>query len=115
KIVLNPNDGGWVGKLKEQLAGQKVDMAIDNIAGPLLAKVIETLGMNGRVSCIGQLAGPGPNFSAAPLVFKRVLMRGVFGGAYSASEARQAWNKVVELMKKNGAKPIVDSSFQFHD
>src|SRR4029453_17429632 len=113
KIVLNPNDGGWVGKLKEQLAGQKVDLAIDNIAGPLLAKVIETLGNNGRVSCIGQLAGPVPNFSPATLFFKRLSMRGVFVGAYSASEARQAWNKVVELMKKTGAKPIVDSIFEF--
>jgi len=112
-IVLDPNDEQWPAKLKEMLHGQKVDLAIDNIAGPLLPKVIESLGPNGRVSCIGQLAGPVPQFSPATLFFKRVAMKGVFVGAYSAIQARQAWGKVIELLKRTKARPIVDSIFTF--
>lgn len=112
-IVLDPNDEQWVMKLKEMLGGKKVELAIDNIAGPLLLKVIETLGPNGRVSCIGQLAGPVPQFSPATLFFKRIAMRGVFVGAYNAAQARAAWGKVLELLKRTKARPIVDSIHSF--
>jgi NADPH:quinone reductase len=112
-IVLDPNDEQWVAKLKELLAGKRVDLAIDNIAGPLLPRVIESLGPNGRVSCIGQLAGPVPQFSPATLFFKRIAMKGVFVGAYNAAQARAAWGKVLELLKHSKARPIVDSIFPF--
>ncbi|HEV8378121.1 MAG TPA: zinc-binding alcohol dehydrogenase family protein [Tepidisphaeraceae bacterium] len=112
-IVLDPNDEQWVQKLKEMLAGKKVELAIDNIAGPLLPRVIDALGPNGRMSCIGQLAGPVPQFSPATLFFKRIVMKGVFVGAYSPSQARQAWGKVLELLKRTKARPIVDSIFAF--
>jgi len=112
-IVLDPNDEQWPAKLKEMLAGQKVELAIDNIGGPLLPRVIGMLGPNGRVSCIGQLAGPVPQFSPATLFFKRITMKGVHVGAYSALQARQAWGKVLELLKRPKARPIVDSIFPF--
>ncbi|HEV8604462.1 MAG TPA: zinc-binding alcohol dehydrogenase family protein [Tepidisphaeraceae bacterium] len=112
-IVLDPNDAQWVEKLKEMLHGQKMELAIDNIAGPLLPRVIDTLGQNGRVSCIGQLAGPVPQFSPATLFFKRISMKGVHVGAYNAMQARQAWGKVLELLKRTKARPIVDSIFPF--
>jgi NADPH2:quinone reductase len=110
-FVLDPNNERWVGKLKDYLHSQRIDLAIDNIGGPLLPKVIETLGVNGRVSCVGQLAGPVPNFSPASLFFRRIAMRGVFVGAYNAANAREAWKAVLELMKPTGARPIVDSIF----
>ena len=68
-----------------------MELAIDNIAGPLLPRVIETLGQNGRVSGIGQLAGAVPQFSPATLFFRRITMKGVYVGAYTAIQARQAW------------------------
>jgi len=112
-MVLDPNDEQWPARLKEMLHGQKVELAIDNIAGPLLPRVIETLAQSGRVSCIGQLAGPVPQFSPATLFFRRIAMRGVFVGAYNPMQARQAWGKVLELLKKTKARPIVDSIFAF--
>src|SRR2546421_977318 len=79
-IVLDPNDDQWPAKLKEQLHGQKIELAIDNIPGPLLPRVIEKLGPNGRVSGIGQLAGAGPQFSPATPFFRRSTIKGVYGG-----------------------------------
>jgi NADPH2:quinone reductase len=40
-------------------------------------------------------------------------MKGVFVGAYNPSQARQAWGKVLELLKRTKARPIVDSIFAF--
>src|SRR3989440_598760 len=111
--VLDPNDEQWPAKLKEILAGQKVELAIDNIAGPLLPRGIETLGQNGRVSCIGQLAGAMPQFSPATLFFRRITIKGVYVGAYTAIQARQAWGKVLELLKRTKTRPIVDSIYSF--
>ncbi len=110
-FMLDPNNERWVAKLKDYLHSQRIDLAIDNIGGPLLPKVIETLGQSGRISCIGQLAGPVPNFSPATLFFRRLTMRGIFVGAYTAPEARKAWTQVLDLLKHTDAKPIVDSIF----
>ena len=41
--TLDPGDAQWTDKLKTTLAGRRVDLAIDNIGGPLLPQVIETL------------------------------------------------------------------------
>ena len=54
-----------------------------------------------------------PQFSPATLFFKRIAMKGVFVGAYSAAQARAAWNKVLELLKRTKARPIVDSIHPF--
>jgi len=40
-------------------------------------------------------------------------MRGIHVGAYTAHEARAAWNKIIEMMAQTNARPIVDSIFSF--
>jgi NADPH2:quinone reductase len=90
-----------------------VDLAIDNIGGKLLPEVIDTLGESGRVSLVGRLAGPVPNFNTATLFFRRIRMGGVAVGAYSNEEARAAWKEVLKLLNQTGARPLVDQVFPF--
>jgi len=90
-----------------------VDLAIDNIGGTLLPEVIETLGYGGRVSLVGRLAGPVPQFNTASMFFRRLKLGGVAVGAYQNAEARAAWGEVLELMNKTGARPLVDHVFPF--
>src|SRR5271169_3896139 len=52
-IVLDPGDAKW----RKELGDRKVDLAVDNIGGPLFSELIGTLGMNGKVSAVGRLAG----------------------------------------------------------
>jgi NADPH2:quinone reductase len=40
-------------------------------------------------------------------------MKGVYVGAYTAIQARQAWGKVLELLKRTKTRPIVDSIHSF--
>ena len=112
-IVLDPEDPDWRDRLKEQLGGRRVDLAIDNIGGKLLPQVIDTLGQSGKVSVVGRLAGPVPQFNTASLFFRRIRMGGVHVGAYSSDESRSVWARIVELMNRAGAKPLVDSIYAF--
>lgn len=111
-VALDPHDPQWPAHLKLRL-GRRVDLAIDNIGGPLLPQVIETLGSNGRVSVVGRLAGPVPQFNTATLFFRRIKIGGVAVGAYTNEESRAAWSATLSLLQRTSAKPLVDSVFDF--
>ena len=111
--VFAPQDRSWTRSLKQAIAPQRVALAIDNIGGRLLPHVIDTLGDQGKVSLVGRLAGPVPEFNTATLFFRRIRLGGVAVGAYTPQESRSAWSEVVRLLATTGAKPIVDSVFPF--
>lgn len=111
--AFNPEDPQWRQAVKAFLAPGRVDLAIDNIGGKLLPEVIDTLGDFGKVSLVGRLAGPVPNFNTATLFFRRIRLGGVAVGAYSNAEARAAWEQVLQLLERTGARPLVDSIFPF--
>ncbi|HWQ92505.1 MAG TPA: zinc-binding dehydrogenase, partial [Clostridia bacterium] len=92
-------------------APRRVDLAIDNIGGNLLPEVIDTLGDFGRVSLVGRLAGPVPNFNTATLFFRRLRLGGVAVGTYTNEEAHQAWQEVLRWLGR--VRPLVDSVLPF--
>jgi NADPH2:quinone reductase len=111
--TFNPEDPGWRKAVTDSLAPRRVDLAIDNIGGKLLPQVIETLGDHGKVSLVGRLAGPVPNFNTAALFFRRIRLGGVAVGAYTNPESRAAWQQVLQLLSRAGARPLVDNIFPF--
>lgn len=112
-FVFNPTDVDWPAQLKAALGDRKVHLAIDNVGGPLFPQVIGTLGDRGRISVIGMLAGPVPNFNTASMFFRRLKIGGVAVGAYSADESQAAWKEIVKLLSKTGARPLIDSVHAF--
>jgi NADPH2:quinone reductase len=88
-------------------------LAVDNIGGKLLPEVIELLGECAKVSLVGRLAGPVPNFNTATLFFRRLRLGGVAVGAYTNAEAHEGWKEVLKLLARSGARPLVDSIFPF--
>jgi NADPH2:quinone reductase len=113
EVVFDPQDKAWRNSVKDLLAGKGVDLAIDNIGGTFLPEVIETLGYGGRVSLVGRLAGPVPQFNTASMFFRRLRLGGVAVGTYQNADARAAWRDVLKLMDKTGARPLVDRVFPF--
>jgi NADPH2:quinone reductase len=113
--VFDPTDKTWRRAVKDLTNNRGVDLAIDNIGGALLPEVIDTLGYNGRVSLVGRLAGPVPQFNTATMFFRRLKMGGVAVGTYSNTEARAAWSTILDLLSRTGAKPLVDNVFPFED
>jgi len=111
--TFSPDDPQWRQSLKAALAPRRVELAIDNIGGKLLPEVIDTLGDFGKVSLVGRLAGPVPNFNTAGLFFRRIRLGGVAVGAYSNAESRSAWQEIVRLLARSDARPLVDSVWPF--
>ena len=111
--TFNPEDPGWRTSVKDRLAPRRVHLAIDNIGGKLFSELLDTLGDQGKVSVVGRLAGPVPNFNTASLFFRRLRVGGIAVGAYSPAETRAAWKEVLELLNRTGARPLVDRVFSF--
>ena len=108
--ALDPN-GPDLGKRIRQAAGGGVDLAVDNVGGEEFNEVVAAMNVNGRVSCVGMLAGPVPRFNTASLFFRRLTVRGVAAGSYETTEARVAWRQIVGTLDKAGFRPPVDSTF----
>jgi NADPH2:quinone reductase len=113
--VVDPTDPQWPANLKKTLGAARVDLAIDNIGGTMLPQVIETMGFFGKISVVGRLAGVVPNFNTGTLFFRRLRIGGVAIGANSVSESQAAWNGVLDLLARTGAKPVIDSIHPFAD
>ncbi|HEY5911039.1 MAG TPA: zinc-binding alcohol dehydrogenase family protein [Verrucomicrobiae bacterium] len=114
-MTFDPESPQWRQAAKTALGPRRVDLAVDNIGGKLLPEVIDLLGNRGKVSLVGRLAGPVPDFNTATLFFRRIQMGGVAVGAYTNLEARSAWDAVLEILSRSNARPLVDSQFRFED
>jgi NADPH2:quinone reductase len=114
-ITCDPQDPKWSLTLKSKLEPQRVDLAIDNIGGTLLPQVISTLGDLGRVSLVGRLAGPVPNFNTAALFFRRNRLGGVAASAWTNAESRAGWQEILKLLARSGQRPQVDRVFPFEE
>lgn len=109
--AFDPSDSQWRRQVKEFLGGKRVDLAIDNVGGPLFNELLDTLGENGKVSCVGRLAGPVPQFNTASLFFRRLRIGGVAVGAYTNAQSRAAWQQILSLLDVTGARPVIDHVF----
>ncbi len=111
EFTISPENAEWAKQIRRFLGERKVDLIIDNIGGAGFSDAIDLLGQNGKVSVVGRLAGPVPEFNTAKLFFRRIRIGGVAVGTYSAPEAHAAWDAVVAAMDRNKARPLVDSVF----
>jgi NADPH2:quinone reductase len=113
--TFDSSDSNWRQAAKQTMATKRVELAVDNVGGRILPEVIETLGDLGKVSVVGRLAGPVPSFNTATLFFRRIRIGGVAVGAYTNAEARAAWEQVLVVLARTGARPLVDSVFPFEE
>jgi NADPH2:quinone reductase len=112
-LCLDPNDPSWPAQLKQFLGKRRVDLAIDNIGGSGFNDLIGVMGHGGKISVVGRLAGPVPEFNTATLFFRRLRIGGVAVGDYSPAQSQKAWTEIVETLKAADVKPIVDSVYPF--
>lgn len=110
-VTLDPTAPDLGKRIKDALEGGRVDLVVDQVAGPEFNELLGTLGMNGRISCVGRLAGPVPSFNTASLFFRRIHIRGVAVYTYLAPEAQDAWRQIVATLAT--ARPLIDSEFEF--
>lgn len=114
-FVFDPTDPSLRDKVSAALAPRKVDLAIDNVGGPLFAQVVALLGYAGRISVVGRSGGPVPEFNTGTLFFRRNRIGGVSVGDYSAEAAQSAWKEIVPRLAATGRRPVVDRVFPFEE
>jgi NADPH2:quinone reductase len=112
-FTFNPEDSEWRAGAKEALNSRGVNLAVDNIGGKLLPEVIDTMAELGRVSLVGELAGPVPNFYTGTLFSRRLRIGAMALGYYTPEESRTAWQELLTVMAKSAAHPLVDRIFPF--
>lgn len=97
------------------IAPKRVDIVVDNVAGPLFNDLIAMLGYAGRISVVGRSNGPVPEFNTASLFFRRNRIGGVTVADYTAEEAQANWKEIVRRLNELGKRPVVDLVFPFLD
>jgi NADPH2:quinone reductase len=105
-MVFDPSD-------KNLRKAVKVDLAIDNVAGPLFNTIVAMLGFGGRISVVGRSAGPVPEFNTASLFFRRNRIGGVAVADYTPEEALRTFNEIVVRLDKMQKRPVIDRVFPF--
>ena len=113
KITLDPTDTQWRKKLLELLGEKRVDLVVENIGGSQFSELLDVMAMWGKLSVVGRLAGPVPQFNTASLFFRRLRIGGVSAGSFTAQEAQAAWQESLKLLKVHDSRPLVDSVFEF--
>ena len=111
--IFDPADATWKKQVKEFLRGRRVDLAIDNIGGSLFNDLLDTLGELGKVSVVGRLAGPVPQFNTSSLLFRRLRIGGVMVGSYTNAESRATWRAITASLQRDNVKPLIDRVFPF--
>jgi NADPH2:quinone reductase len=91
----------------------KVDLAVDNVAGPLFNTIIAMLGFGGRISVVGRSGGVVPEFNTATLFFRRNRIGGVAVADYTPESAQTTWKEIVARLDRAGRRPVIDHVFEF--
>jgi NADPH2:quinone reductase len=112
-FVFDPADSALRKQVMTAIAPKKIDLAVDNVAGPLLNQVIAMLGYGGRISVVGRSGGAVPEFNTATLFFRRNRIGGVSVGDYSPESAQAAWQEIVARLQAMGKRPVIDSVHPF--
>ncbi len=113
--VFDPADPKLRQNVSAAIAPAKVDLAVDNVAGPLFAQVVALLGYGGRISVVGRSAGPVPDFNTGTLFFRRNRIGGVAVADYSPEGAQETWNEIVRRLNAMNKRPITDRVFPFEE
>lgn len=112
-FTFSPEDPQWRAGVKGALNGAGVSLAVDTIGGKLLPEVIDTMGDSGRLSLVGELGGPVPNFYTGTL-FSRWLRIGAMALSYYTPEQhRDGWHELLGILARVDARPLVDHAFSF--
>jgi NADPH2:quinone reductase len=94
---------------------RKVDLVVDNVAGPGFPQLVAALGYGGKISVVGRSGGPVPEFNTGLLFFRRNRIGGVAVGDYSPEDAQAAWREIVARLHRAGRRPVIDGIFDFAD
>lgn len=114
-FTFDPGDSDWPARAKDALGGRGANLAVDSLGGKGFPDVIEAMDDLGKLSLVGNLGGPVPDFDTG-ILFSRWLRIGAMAlSLYTPAEHRAAWHDLLEILARSGARPLVDRVFAFEE
>jgi NADPH2:quinone reductase len=113
-LTFDSEDPELADKIKQAIGGSKVDIVVDNLAGPYMDFYISVTGFKGRICTIGMLAGVDVKFNIGKMIFKRIHIVGIAVGSQTPAQAQINWKQLVATFEASGARPLVDRVFPFN-
>lgn len=109
---INYKEEDFAPRLLEITQGGGVDVILDCIGAPYLARHLEILNTRGRLILIGLMGGARAEIPLAPLLTKRLRIIGSVLRSQSLEEraalARDFREHVIPLLKRGAVRPIID-------
>jgi NADPH:quinone reductase len=104
-------------RVREITDGAGVDVVLDLLGGPALATNLAVLAPNGRLVCVGLLAGAGASLDLSLILRKRLTVVGTTLRARPLEEkiaaTRRFAGQVVPWLAREIVQPVLDSVFPF--
>lgn len=111
-IAVNYNDGDFVAAAQEASDGRGVDVVLDSIGAPYLARNLQALAIGGRLVIIGLMGGAKAELPMGPLLVRRLQ---VIGSTLRARPVEEKAEIVRGFLTRFGAgvesgtlRPIID-------
>jgi NADPH:quinone reductase len=113
--AINYRTEDFAGRIKALTAGRGVDVILDIVGGPYIAKNLASLARDGRLVMIGFMGGSETAFDARPIILKRLTITGSTLRIRSIEEkgaiARQLEARVWPLIESGQVKPVIHATF----
>jgi NADPH:quinone reductase-like Zn-dependent oxidoreductase len=110
-FVFSPTEEHLKEQIFAAIHSKGVSLVLENVGGPSLATSVHLLGIHGRISVVGLLAGLEGVVPIPALMFKRASIHGVLVTDDTPQKAQLAWKQIVEILDRAGFRPVIDQCF----
>jgi NADPH:quinone reductase len=119
ELAINYRETDFVEAVLEATGGRGVDVILDMVGGPYLARNLKALAPEGRLVVIGYLGGPKAELNLAPVMSKRLTVTGsllrpqsVEAKARIAADLRR---EVWPLLDAGRIVPVIDRTYPLEE
>lgn len=117
-LVIDRNQEDFVATVMDFTGGRGVDVIYDPVGGDAYKKSTKCIGFEGRIVIIGFASGeiPAPPLNHA--LVKNYSIMGLYWGAYNMARrtaVHDAHNQIVDLVEKDGLRPLIGGEIAFED
>ena len=117
--AINYQAQDFVAEVQHITEGRGVDVVLDMVAGPYIAREVECLAEDGRIVIIAVQGGVKAEFNAALVLRKRLVITGSTlrprPVAFKAAIAQALREQVWPLLASGAIKPVIHSTFAAAD